>query len=116
MIGPRRVVVRWMLFLLLLAHGAAAGSGPQPCSRVLWRDGYGMRAADHELRVRIPESDMAAAADALGVHPPYRVRVTFALVEPGLAEVAQFAAMPLGERESSVDQVLDPSALEREAR
>ena len=85
-------------------------------SRVLWRDAYGLRGRDHQLRVRIPGPDMAAAADALGVQPPYRVRVTFALVEPGLAELAEFAAMSPRERESSVEQLLDPSALEREPR
>lgn len=73
-----------------------------------WRNSYGMRAVDQQLHVRITGSDMAAAAAALGLQPPYRYRVIFALVEPGLAEVRQFASMPLEERESRLEQALDP--------
>lgn len=100
---------RYGLTVLMFDEAGAA-------SRVLWRDTHGMRAEDQRLRVRIPEADMAAAAAALGVQAPYRFRFAFALVEPGLAEVEQFAALPPDERESSVDQVLDPYALEREPK
>ncbi|MGY0559251.1 hypothetical protein ACW7G2_00800 [Luteimonas sp. A277] len=95
---------RYELTVLMLDKAGAPG-------QVLWRNEYGRRAVDQRLQVRIPEPDMAAAAAALGLQPPYRFRVTFALVEPTLAEVEQFAAMSPGERESSVEQVFDPYAL-----
>lgn len=92
------------LTVLMLDEAGAPG-------QVLWRNSYGKRAVDQQFQVRIPEPDMSVAAAALGLQPPYRFRITFALVEPGLAEVAQFASMPLEERESSVEQTLDPYGL-----
>ncbi|MDN5782572.1 MAG: hypothetical protein L0H23_11235, partial [Luteimonas sp.] len=100
---------RYALTLLMLDEKGAR-------SQTLWHREYGYRAEDDELRILIRAADMDAAATALGVESPYRVRLTLALVEPGLAEVAQFAAMSPGERKSSLEQVVDPGALRRDPR
>lgn len=66
------------------------------------------------LRLFIRHEQIAAAADALGAAPPYRFRLTLALVEPTLREVEQFALLTPAERGGSVEHRVDPGALERE--
>lgn len=83
-------------------------------SEVLHRNEYGLGPHTRMLHIRITPDRIAAAADALDLAPPYRFRVTAALVDPTLAEVEQFAAMSPGEREHSVERVIDPATLERE--
>lgn len=83
-------------------------------SQVLHRNDYWRGTDAGTLRILLREAQVAAAAQALALEPPYRFRVTLALVEPTLAEVRQFASMARDERESSVDQRIDPAALERE--
>lgn len=85
--------------------GAAVGT--------LHRAEHSLGPSTRELQVWITQEKIAAAAEALALQPPYRFRVTLAMVEPGLAEVEQFASMPREALESSVDRVLDPDALER---
>ncbi|QOW25519.1 hypothetical protein [Lysobacter sp. H23M47] len=82
-------------------------------TQTLWDREYGYRAEDNERTVLIRSEDLDAAAAALGVEPPYRVRLTMALVEPSLAELAQFSAMAPAERESSLEQLVDPGTLRR---
>lgn len=84
--------------------------------RTLWHREIGLRAGNIGPRALVRSADMDAAAAALGVQPPYRLRVSLALVEPGIAEVAQFAEMPPAERQSSVERVIDPAALQRDPR
>ena len=100
---------RYALKLLMLDSKGAR-------TRTLWDNEYGYRAVDHERRILIRAGDLHAAAAALGVEPPYRVRLTFALVEPTLAELEQFSAMSPTERESSLEQWVDPAALRRDPR
>src|SRR3546814_9756332 len=67
-----------------------------------------------ELRILVRQAQVAAAAgEALAMEPPYRFRVTLALVEPSLAEVRQFASLPRELRESSIDHRIEPAKLER---
>lgn len=80
----------------------------------LHRDGHSLGASTGGLRILVRQAQVAAAAGALAMEPPYRFRVTLALVEPSLAEVRQFASLPRELRESSIDHRIDPAKLERD--
>src|SRR3546814_12652869 len=54
------------------------------------RNEYSLGASTGELHILVRQAQVAAAADALALEPPYRFRVTLALVEPSLAEVRPF--------------------------
>src|SRR3546814_10628872 len=74
---------------------------------------YSLEASTGKLQNLVGQAPVAAAAEALALGPPYRVRVTLALVEPSLAEMRQFASLPRELRESSIDHRIDPAKLER---
>jgi hypothetical protein len=75
---------------------------------------YSLGPATRGLRIWLQEAQVAAAAEALSLEPPYRLRVSLALVEPSLAELEQFAAMSSAERESVVEHRIDPAVLVRD--
>src|SRR3546814_1522037 len=81
----------------------------------LHRNEYSLGASTGELHILVRQAQVAAAADALALEPPYRFRVTLALVEPSLAEVRQFGSLPRELRESSIDHRIDPAKLERDS-
>src|SRR3546814_17039222 len=67
----------------------------------LHRHEYSLVASTGELHILVRQAQVAPAADALALEPPYRFRVTLALVAPSLAEVRQFGSLPRGLRERS---------------
>src|SRR3546814_13892717 len=81
----------------------------------LHRNEYSLGASTGELHILVRQAQVAAAAEALALGPPYRFRVTLALVEPSLAEMRQFASLPRELRESSIDPRIDPATLERDS-
>lgn len=83
-------------------------------SQALHRNDYWRGTDAGTLWILLREAQVAAAAKALALQPPYRFRVTLALVNPSLAEVRQFVSLARDERESSVDQRIDPAKLERD--
>lgn len=66
------------------------------------------------LHVLVRQAQVAAVAGALGLESPYRFQVTLALVEPTLAELRQFVALPAELRKSTVEHRVDPARLERD--
>jgi hypothetical protein len=80
----------------------------------LHRNDYWRGASTGALHIVVRQAKIAAAAEALALEPPYRFRVTLALVEPSLAEVRQFASLPRELRESSIERRIDPAKLERD--
>src|SRR3546814_11963830 len=73
----------------------------------LHRNEYSLGASTGELHILVRQAQVAAAADALALEPPYRFRVTLALVEPSLAEVRQFGSLPRELRERDRKSVVE---------
>lgn len=97
-------------YALTVAMLDEAGTG----SRILDSRERHIGASTSTLRLLIRAEQMAEAARALAVTPPYRFRITLALVEPAWREVAQFAALGRDERQSVVERRVDPGTLPRD--
>ncbi len=97
-------------YALTVAMLDEAGTG----SRILDSRERHIGAHTSTLRLLIRAEQMAEAARALAVTPPYRFRITLALVEPAWREVAQFAALGRDERQSVVERRVDPGTLPRD--
>src|SRR3546814_11797023 len=66
----------------------------------LHRNEYSLGASTGELHILVRQAQVAAAAEALALKPPYRSRVPPALVEPSRPPVRQFGSLPRQLRQS----------------
>src|SRR3546814_21193347 len=79
----------------------------------LHRNEYSLGGSTGELHILVRQAQVAAAADALALEPPYRFRLTLALVVPSLAEVRQVGSLTQELRASRIANRIKPAKLAR---